>query len=437
MIHEDSPLPIQNQNISEGFQQLELLIPLKNPSERPSLDDILKHRIIQPFHNKDDNDSQLETCREFYQKKITAVTTEISDLAAETANSKKACDVIDRDASEFEKKRVQQMERIHEKQKEIQTKMNEREQMRAQIAKQDGVIREREDVVHELKRTNQDLEKHKYVKDYRIKELKMNMKPREERIKTMREDIGALDTNLDSSNKQTQAQETQLQQLKQEIADLHQQIKKVTEQAVFAETRARSTEEAIQQAEPFVQDPPKLRAAMFALARNTGAASKIGGLDKNISAEYERQNAHLSATQTQLQKELSEETTAHQLNKLKLMQENTKLIEECRNLRRKLRNKAKELRAVRDDADAPAIILKQRQAPSGVPPRIAKQLQQQAEEIDRLRRRLDDLRQPPSLGAFEQGTRTNSKINFNTGGATAAEILPDVGGSDDESTDQK
>ncbi|KAA6381930.1 MAG: hypothetical protein EZS28_022540, partial [Streblomastix strix] len=45
----DQPPPIKNQNISEGFQQLVLFIPLKNQSERPSLDDILKHRIIQPF----------------------------------------------------------------------------------------------------------------------------------------------------------------------------------------------------------------------------------------------------------------------------------------------------------------------------------------------------------------------------------------------------
>ncbi|KAA6399607.1 MAG: putative protein kinase [Streblomastix strix] len=49
MIRKDSPPPIQNQNISEGFQQLVLRMLSKNPSERPSLDEILKHRIIQPF----------------------------------------------------------------------------------------------------------------------------------------------------------------------------------------------------------------------------------------------------------------------------------------------------------------------------------------------------------------------------------------------------
>lgn len=50
-------------------------------------------------------------------------------------------------------------------------------------------IRLQEKRIYELKRKNQELEKFKFVLDYKIKELKKQIEPREIEIKDMKEQI--------------------------------------------------------------------------------------------------------------------------------------------------------------------------------------------------------------------------------------------------------
>ncbi|KAK2961511.1 putative cilia- and flagella-associated protein 57 [Blattamonas nauphoetae] len=394
------------------------------------MEDEKKKADAESKQNREDGDQQIAQCREFYSQKIKQVENDIADFHGETQNGKKACEVIERDAEEYERKRLVQIDKIKEKQREIEAKLREKEQLRTQIGKQDGIIRDREDVVHKLKKENQDLEKHKYVKDYRIKELKMNMRPREEKIKEMKEEIGDLDTNLDKANKETMLLENTLETIRKDILRIQQNISSVRKEAVLQETKARSTEEAIAQVEGFVQDPPKLRAGMAALAENTGAVMKRIGIDGEITAEYKRQEQHLMQTQQQLKRQVNEENAQHTAQKLQLMEENTKLIEECRNLRRRLQNKSRELRTVREEKDTPSVHFRNRVAPAGVPPHIARQLETNDKEIKRLRARLAALKERTEEYGSEH--RTHTPTGGFVGGAQAQDIMPGMAGFDVE-----
>lgn len=48
--------------------------------------------------------------------------------------------------------------------------------------------------IYDLKKKNQELEKFKFVLDYKIKELKRQMEPRENEIKEMKEQIRKVET---------------------------------------------------------------------------------------------------------------------------------------------------------------------------------------------------------------------------------------------------
>lgn len=52
--------------------------------------------------------------------------------------------------------------------------------------------------IYDLKKKNQELEKFKFVLDYKIKELKKQIEPRENEIKVMKEQIQEVRSHLDT-----------------------------------------------------------------------------------------------------------------------------------------------------------------------------------------------------------------------------------------------
>jgi hypothetical protein len=57
------------------------------------------------------------------------------------------------------------------------------------MAERDELIQDKERRVYDLKKKNQELEKFKFVLDYRIKELKEQVEPRENEISAMTQEI--------------------------------------------------------------------------------------------------------------------------------------------------------------------------------------------------------------------------------------------------------
>jgi hypothetical protein len=69
------------------------------------------------------------------------------------------------------------------------------------MSSQDVGIADREKRIYALKKKNQELEKFKFVLDYKIKELKMQIEPRENEIAAMRGQIKEVDAELEAYHK--------------------------------------------------------------------------------------------------------------------------------------------------------------------------------------------------------------------------------------------
>ena len=82
----------------------------------------------------------------------------------------------------------------------IEKLMKEKDQMRAEVSERDKAIGEKERRIYDLKRKNQELEKFKFVLDYKIKELKRDVVPREEEISRMKETTNEMDCELQNLN---------------------------------------------------------------------------------------------------------------------------------------------------------------------------------------------------------------------------------------------
>merc|ERR1712225_199872 len=105
-----------------------------------------------------------------------------------------------------EELRMQQDE-ARKKQEMVDRLIREREANLKEIKERDKMIGDREQRIYDLKKQNQELEKFKFVLDYKIKELKAQIDPKNDDIAKMKKKIQEMDEELEEFHKKN----TQLQ----------------------------------------------------------------------------------------------------------------------------------------------------------------------------------------------------------------------------------
>ncbi|CAH8666313.1 unnamed protein product [Dicrocoelium dendriticum] len=210
--------------------------------------------------------------------------------------------------------------------------------------------------IYDLKKKNQELEKFKFVLDYKIKELKKQIEPRENDIKNYKEQIQEMESELQRFHKQNN-------QLEINIAELRQKYKSVEKELIQERQATRDVEALVRRFKTdlfncvgAIQDPKTLKSNVVALYKKhihedmsvqnsqTGEAS----VDSDIQKEFARQREHLERSIAGLRKKLAKDTELHHLGYVRVMQENVSLIAEINSLRQELklcRNRITELEA--------------------------------------------------------------------------------------------
>jgi len=95
-----------------------------------------------------------------------------------------------------------------------------------EILVREEMVHDKEKNIFDLKKENQELEKYKYVLDYKIKELKTQIEPREHEIDEISEKIIVLDEDLQVFKKKNQNFEHSIEDVKEKISNLIQMIEK-------------------------------------------------------------------------------------------------------------------------------------------------------------------------------------------------------------------
>merc|ERR1712023_12718 len=76
---------------------------------------------------------------------------------------------------------------------------------------------DKENRIYDLKKKNQELEKFKFVLDYKIKELKRQIEPRENEITDMKEQIKEMDSELEQYHKSNAALDLMIGTLREKL----------------------------------------------------------------------------------------------------------------------------------------------------------------------------------------------------------------------------
>ncbi|KAL5016238.1 hypothetical protein ScPMuIL_005827 [Solemya velum] len=300
----------QNREYDETKRQIE------EDADREILD--IKNKYERRLRDEKEATMRLRGENGIMKKKFTSLQKEIDDHKEEIRRSL------------MDKTRLNNM--IQNLEKDIQG-------LKKEIQERDDTIQDKEKRIYDLKKKNQELEKFKFVLDYKIKELKKQIEPRENDIKNMKEQIQEMETELERFHKQNTQLELNITELRQKLKatdkEMHQERQKVRD--VEAVVKRFKTD--LHNCVGYIQDPKMLKESIKALYQKhvQEDITESASVDADIQKEYSRQREHLERSVASLRKKLTKDSEIHRADNVRIMQENVSLIKEINDLRRELK----------------------------------------------------------------------------------------------------
>lgn len=213
----------------------------------------------------------------------------------------------------------------------------DRAALNQEIQERDRTIGEKEQRIYDLKKQNQELEKFKFVLDYKIKQLKALMDPKTRDIQEMQAQIQAMDSELVDYHRREKLSSMELGQLKLKHKALRDEISNQRQQIAQGEQRMRRLQLDIYECMQHLQDPKKLKAGVTMLYRkHLTSELRPADVDTDILKEQTRQRDYLEKAVECLKKRLGKDSEMHRQDNVKLMQENAALICEINELRKEV-----------------------------------------------------------------------------------------------------
>jgi cilia- and flagella-associated protein 57 len=212
-----------------------------------------------------------------------------------------------------------------------------------EIHQRDGTIGVKEKKIYDLKKKNQELEKFKFVLDYKIKELKRQIEPRQNEIADMKEQIKEMDKELEQFHNSNAQLDAMIGELRAKLNTMQGEITKQRKKLGDQEAGTRRFRSELHECIQYVQNPKLLRESAVALYKNhsgegaAGAGAEGGGeLDIDIQAEYHRQRQYLERTVDSLKAKYARDAALHRQDNMRIMQDNMNAIKEISELRQYL-----------------------------------------------------------------------------------------------------
>jgi len=175
------------------------------------------------------------------------------------------------------------------------------------------------------------------VLDYKIKELKSQIDPKNDSITEMKKQIQATDADLEDYHRKNKLLQVNIDQLQEKQRNLQQEIvtqrKKMTDCQTIIKRFKNDLHECVQ----FIQEPKQLRDSVTGLYKKyVPNGIKKQELDSDIQREYNRQRDYLEKSVESLKRKLLKDSEVHRQDNMRILQENVSLIREINDLRREI-----------------------------------------------------------------------------------------------------
>ncbi|KAG7481579.1 hypothetical protein MATL_G00068090 [Megalops atlanticus] len=185
--------------------------------------------------------------------------------------------------------------------------------LKKEIQERDETIQDKEKRIYDLRKKNTELEKFKFVLDYKIKELKKQIEPRENNIKEMREQIQKMEGELEQFQRRNTQMELNIAELNLKLKATDKDRRREMQRVHDIEALVRRFKTDLHRCVSFIQEPKKLKDSirqLYSCYVQKSDVVDIDGVDADIQKEYNRQREHLEKTVASLKKKLAKDTLA-------------------------------------------------------------------------------------------------------------------------------
>lgn len=287
---------------------------------------------------EEDVDREIEELKEKYEAKLAHEREAVLRLKGENGIMRKKFSALQKDI-EDQKDEIQGLflskKALHE---HIASLEKDIVGLKKEIRERDGTIGDKEKRIYDLKKKNQELEKFKFVLDYKIKELKKQIEPREVEIMEMKEQIKKMDQELERYHKNNSALELTIAGLKLKLDGMQREILSQRTKLGEAEAKAQMVCTELYETAQHIQDPKALKDAVKAMyQRHVTDTFATPGMEADVAAEYTRQREYLEKSVDSLRRKLNKNMELHRSDNHRMMQENVALIKEINELRREIK----------------------------------------------------------------------------------------------------
>ncbi|XP_074077759.1 cilia- and flagella-associated protein 57 [Macrotis lagotis] len=289
---------------------------------------------------EEDEDREIQDIKTKYEKKLRDEKEANLRLKGETGIMRKKFSSLQKEIEE----RNTDIEGLKGEQMKLQGVIKALEKdiqgLKREIQERDETIQDKEKRIYDLKKKNQELEKFKFVLDYKIKELKKQIEPRENEIKAMKEQIQEMEAELERFHKQNTQLELNITELWQKLRATDQEMRRERQKERDLEALVKRFKIDLHNCVGFIQEPRQLKEkirALFEKYVQQADMMEIVGVDTDLQQEYIRQREHLERNLATLKKKVVKENELHRSDNVRIMQENVSLIKEINELRRELK----------------------------------------------------------------------------------------------------
>jgi len=324
---------------------------------------------------EEDVDREIEELKEKYEAKLTTEREAALRLKGENGIMRKKFTALQKEI-EDQKDAIQSLfsdkKSLHA---HIESLEKDIQGLKKEIRERDETIGDKEKRIYDLKKKNQELEKFKFVLDYKIKELKKQIEPREVEIMDMKEQIKDMDQELERYHKNNSVLDLTISDLRLKLDGMQREILSQRSKLGDADAKLRRLKTDLHETVQFIQDPKALKESvkkMYQAHVTDSSVVSSRAVEPDIAAEYARQREYLEKSVESLKRKLTKNSELHKSDNMRMMQENVTLVKEINDLRREI----KEMK-----------LHQRQQAMSG----SASTTNLEGPEVQRLRQRIEEL----------------------------------------------
>ncbi|PAA47901.1 hypothetical protein BOX15_Mlig009485g2, partial [Macrostomum lignano] len=365
---------------------------------------------------EEDADAELLANKTAFEQRLqlerSSVAKARNDLAEARSRSKMADRLAEQRSTELSSVRAD-LERLRGV---VEAARAEAAGLRDEVAERGATIAELEHQAEQAAKTARKLESGNFVLERQLSETRAKLEPRERDVRTLRaqaEDTVAELRRLD-------AEKARLRLAADDLAD---RVASAEKAAAAEAARRRRTETALARLTAdlhacagFSQDPKRLRDCVIAMHRrhvDTAAMAPEMHMANEVETEFARQRRHQESTVAALKRKLKEQSQLLNKQYFRIMQENTGLLQQVRELTQELAKSRSETRTLqvaiglhrKDNSEAKQLVAMVKSASRRDPleelkgEEFQRLVESQRTAISQLRQQLQELQQtaPPDV----------------------------------------